>query len=70
MQLKNTDIFNKSKIDLNGVRIIAPEENCPLPPPPPRLGLGFGLGLESGLGAILLGGNCPRTDLNTLKRSN
>ena len=29
----------------------------------PRLGLGFGLGLGIvlGLGAIFLGGNCPRT---------
>ena len=35
------------------IRTIAPEGNCP------RLGLGFGLVL--GLGAIFLGGNCPRT---------
>ena len=42
----------------NGVRTIVPEENCH------RLGLGFGLGLELGLGAIFLGGNCPRTIYN------
>ena len=35
------------------IRTIAPEGNCA------RLGLGFGLVL--GLGAIFLGGNCPRT---------
>ena len=42
-----------------GLRInqtIAPKENSPL-----LLVLGFGLGLVLGLGAIFLGGNCPRT---------
>ena len=35
---------------------------------PTRLGLGFGLelGLVLGLGAILLGGNCPKTIQRTL----
>ena len=34
------------------------EENFPL------LGLGFGLRLVLGLGAIFLGGNCPRNVIN------
>ena len=48
-------------VQQNGVRKIAPEENCP------RSGSGFGLGLalELGLGAIFLGGNFPRTQQNT-----
>ena len=42
-----------------GVRKIAPEQNCPRSGP----GFGLGLALELGLGAILLGGNFPRTVL-------
>ena len=36
-------------------------DNCPRGKLPPRLGLWFALGLGLGLGAIFLGGNCPRT---------
>ena len=45
----------KRKNGFLGIWTIAPEENCP------RLGLGLGLGIVLGLGAIFLGGNCPRT---------
>ena len=50
-------IFRNSRIRSFSVRTIVPKENCPTPHSIPQLGLG----LRLVLGAIFLGGNCPRT---------
>ena len=64
LTVSSVRVFDVLLCSEEGVRKIAPEENCP-----PRSGSGFGLGLalELGLrgGGIFLGRNFPRTSEET-----